>query len=557
MIRFALYARTSTEDLQSPEESKRWQESRAKQLIAGHGEIVTTYHDIGQSRSLPWKRRPEAATLLQDLRNPDRGFSAVVVAEPQRAFSGNQFDLIFPLFVHHGVDLWVPDIGGRIDPGSDGHEMMMSFYGTLSKQERRRIQKRVKNAVDAISVTNHPRHLGGRAPYGYKLVAAEAHPNPAKAKMGLTLTRLDIDPLVSEYVPLIFTWRLEGFGLRAIAARLTEIGAPTPSAHDPERNRHRRSNPAIWQQSAVRAILTNATYLGKRVRNRQRREEVLIDINNVSDGYKTVLKWNDPSEWLWSSEDTHPALVTPEVFDQVQASFMPQEERQKERANRAPLGQVLHPLRGLVICSYPACGRRMEISRVNGHLYLRCKADPARKAEGHPATSYLRPDQVLPAVCGTLAQYFAPENLQDTAEALAAAANDSGAQRKLETAERRLAEANTKLLRFRAAIESGADPVAIASWINEAQKQREAAEAEINFLASERPPTASEIREQLEALGDVAETLREEATPEELNALLDALGVRLSYAPGTREVIMGLRVGGGSRSSSITVPVAF
>jgi hypothetical protein len=40
---------------------------------------VAEYFDVGQSRSLPWKRRPRAARLLADLADPHRGFDAVVI----------------------------------------------------------------------------------------------------------------------------------------------------------------------------------------------------------------------------------------------------------------------------------------------------------------------------------------------------------------------------------------------------------------------------------------------------------------------------------------------
>ena len=64
MILFAFYGRVSTEDQQDPE-SSRMAAPRARQLIepAG-GQIVAEFFDIGQSRSLPWKRRPEASRLL-------------------------------------------------------------------------------------------------------------------------------------------------------------------------------------------------------------------------------------------------------------------------------------------------------------------------------------------------------------------------------------------------------------------------------------------------------------------------------------------------------------
>lgn len=91
--------------------------NRAQALIepAG-GEIVAEYFDVGQTRALPWKRRPRAATLLAALADTHRGFNAVVIGEPQRAFYGSQFGNAFPLFVHFGVPLWVPEVGGPIDP---------------------------------------------------------------------------------------------------------------------------------------------------------------------------------------------------------------------------------------------------------------------------------------------------------------------------------------------------------------------------------------------------------------------------------------------------------
>jgi hypothetical protein len=96
MKRFAFYGRVSTEDQQDPMSSRNWQLARSRQIIEPDGEVVAEFFDIGQSRSLPWKRRPEAARLLETFRDPERGFDAVVIGEPRRAFYGNQFGLTFP-----------------------------------------------------------------------------------------------------------------------------------------------------------------------------------------------------------------------------------------------------------------------------------------------------------------------------------------------------------------------------------------------------------------------------------------------------------------------------
>ncbi len=50
----AAYIRTSTDDQQSPEDSKRWQLDIANRLVTpAGGTIVATYHDIDVTRERP------------------------------------------------------------------------------------------------------------------------------------------------------------------------------------------------------------------------------------------------------------------------------------------------------------------------------------------------------------------------------------------------------------------------------------------------------------------------------------------------------------------------
>lgn len=53
---------------------------------------------------------------MESFGQPDRVYEAPVIGEPARAFYGNQFGLTFPVFVHYGIELWVPEVGGRVDP---------------------------------------------------------------------------------------------------------------------------------------------------------------------------------------------------------------------------------------------------------------------------------------------------------------------------------------------------------------------------------------------------------------------------------------------------------
>lgn len=37
----------------------------------------------------------------------------------------------------------------------------------------------------------------------------------------------------------------------------------------------------------------------------------------VAQGHETVMRWSDPSEWIWSSAPVHEALVSDQVFQQA------------------------------------------------------------------------------------------------------------------------------------------------------------------------------------------------------------------------------------------------
>ena len=99
--------------------------------------------------------------LLVAAANPDRGWEALVIGEPHRAFYGDQFQNTFPTLHHHGIELWVPEVGGRVDPESEAHDLLMVLFGGMSKGERNRIKLRVRAAMADLT-EREGRYLGGR-----------------------------------------------------------------------------------------------------------------------------------------------------------------------------------------------------------------------------------------------------------------------------------------------------------------------------------------------------------------------------------------------------------
>jgi hypothetical protein len=180
----------------------------------------------------------------------------------------------------------------------------MSVFGGMSKGERNRIKVRVRTAMAAQTLLEG-RYLGGRPPYGYTLRDLGPHPNPAKAADGKHLRGLVPDPATAHVVRQIFTEFVAGYGIFAIAEGLTANHVPCPSAHDRARNPHRSG--VAWSKSAIRVILTNPRYTGRQVWNKQRTDEILLDVDDVALGHTGVMRWNAPDKWIISREITHTA----------------------------------------------------------------------------------------------------------------------------------------------------------------------------------------------------------------------------------------------------------
>jgi site-specific DNA recombinase len=98
--------------------------------------------------------------------------------------------------------------------------------------------------------------------------------------------------------------------------RRAQANPDLPPAHDRERNRHRSG--IAWDKFAVRSILINLRYTSHQVWNKQRKDEVLIDVEDVALGHTTKLRWNDAGKWLWSDKIVQPPVIDRDVFNQVQ-----------------------------------------------------------------------------------------------------------------------------------------------------------------------------------------------------------------------------------------------
>ena len=390
-LRFAFYGRVSTEDWQDPESSLARQLAQAEALVCGHGRIVARFCDVGQSRSVAWGRRPQAAVIIAALADPGRGWDAVVVGEYERAFYGSQYAMVAPLLQHYGVQLWMPEAGGKVDFASEHDERAMTGLGLSSKREVARTSIRVRTAM-ATQTREQRRYLGGRPPYGYRLGDAGPHPNKAHAAWDGARTSWSRTRRPRMWCggsspaprgPL-------GGADRAGAERGRRA---VPSATDPKRNPHRPGTG--WTLGTVTTILGNPRYTGHQVWNRQRTDKDLADPADVSLGHKSVQRWNLPDGWVISRNPAHQALVSEDDF--IAAQDVNAARGPSRQTDPAGPQKRRYLLAGLLKCA--VCGRRMESAWSNGKPAYRCRhghttaslPDPDR-----PKKAHVREDRILP-----------------------------------------------------------------------------------------------------------------------------------------------------------------
>ena len=144
-VRFAFYGRMSTSTFQDVQTSRAWQRAVSDELIEGIGSVVAEF------------------------------FDAVVVGEYERAFHGDQFREVVSRLNALGVAVWLPEAGGPVELGSAVHEALMVLLGAQAQRRVARVRQRVLAAMRAQTRVQG-RFLGGRPPYGYRLVDGGRHP---------------------------------------------------------------------------------------------------------------------------------------------------------------------------------------------------------------------------------------------------------------------------------------------------------------------------------------------------------------------------------------------
>jgi DNA invertase Pin-like site-specific DNA recombinase len=208
---------------------------------------------------------------------------------------------------------------------------------------------------------HHTSHYRGEIHYPNGLVRVDNCPR--KSKQEYTRLALSIDPEESKIVQDIFHWWItENISRRGIALRLNDTG------------RLHYGKP--WTHETVGDILKNPQFTGDTYYGRHQFAEIYtFDAKGIMTPVKEKLPQLRPLDECRVKKDTHPAIVTRQVWEQAQvklkeAPSFPSAPRNGKRW-----------LKGILYCGH--CGVAMTTRPYNGRVVYICKTYDHKRVIGH------------------------------------------------------------------------------------------------------------------------------------------------------------------------------
>ena len=405
VVRIAFAGRTSTDDQQDPTLSLPRQLRSVQRVLPDHAVIVAHFYDIESGRTdlalrgrgkaheafdIPIPRDGGIQDLLAEADRPDRRFDVVICESIDRISRRTYYGtMIEHRLEQAGVQLLAADEPFTLDPVRGRTRTATQVLTRRVKQgvSEWYVRDMLEKSWDGFAVHTELGYNIGKPCYGYA-ARRVPHPVPAKRAKGAKKTFLAPHPDEALVVRRIFAMRIaERLGYQAIADRLnTDLATnPPPTPVDPTRSVGR------WTYSNVREVLTNPKHTGHMVWNRHARKS----------GHNRA---NPVTEWIWSPEPTHEALVDLETFIQAQQVAAHRfGSRTDPGPSRHAYTKRVYPLRTYLFCQ--SCRRRMFGKTRRETAYYACSPKKGYRPPDHPISIWVREDGILDALRQFLAQY--------------------------------------------------------------------------------------------------------------------------------------------------------
>ena len=276
-------------------------------------------------------QRPAFQQMISDMENGEIG---IIVTKDLSRLGRNQLhtglyiEERFPMF---GVRYIA--INDNVDTDSSESNDLMPFKNLFNEWFIRDTSRKIRAVLKAKAERGE--RLGTRTPYGYRK-------DPGTKK-------LIVDDEAAAIVRRIFAMCASGSGPSQIARILKkeQILTPTMYAYTRFGMNHTcldTAHPYNWSDSAIANLLENEIYLGN-----------TVNMKYSTKSYKDKRRVEHPREECMVFENTHPALITREVWDMVQ--------RVRKNKRRLTKMEEQNKYSGLVFCA--DCGSNMVLHRAH------------------------------------------------------------------------------------------------------------------------------------------------------------------------------------------------
>lgn len=330
-LRVAAYCRVSTK-------SKAQKESLRNQILYyterildnDNWEFAGVYYDFGKSGL----RKKGRAGLERMLKQADKGKIDYILTKSVSRVSRDTLELlnIIRFLKERGISMYFEN--EKLDSLNPVAEAYITLSGAVAQEESRNISENMQWAVtrrfEQGIFTNY------KAFMGYQCIEGE----------------LVIVPEQAEVVKMIFDFYLTGYTFAQIKAELEK------------RNIKTATGKSQWDTTTIQKMLKNEKYKGDSLFQKTFTEDYLNGIRKKNIGQRT----------RYYVKGSHPAIISPEIFDKVQEEML-----NRARLIRTANGNQIssgnrysskYLLSNLLVCGYCGGGFRRRTER--GKIVWRC-----------------------------------------------------------------------------------------------------------------------------------------------------------------------------------------
>ena len=240
--------------------------------------------------------RPEWQRLMEAVQQ--RKINCIIVKDLSRLGrnyieTGEFLEKICPFF---GIRFIAVNDNFDTDTAEANGQLSVSLSNIINDYYAKDISRKVTSALR--SKMEKGEYIGSWEKYGY-------------VKSPENKNQLIVNPETAPVVRMIYQWRSEGMSYMGINKRLNDMGIPSPGQYKADRgivtNNNQKPRKILWNKHMVTDILKDITYLGHLA---QRKTTQCL--------YAGIpFSRTEEQDWI-QVENTHEAIIEPELFEKVQ-----------------------------------------------------------------------------------------------------------------------------------------------------------------------------------------------------------------------------------------------